>query len=331
MIDISEPAVPPRTRTPEGRPRRVGVELEFAAVSAREGARHVQHLFGGHIEESDPHRYRISGTALGDFVSELDVQYAHRPASPDEAGFDLGASLEGFSEAIRRFVGDVSSLVMPCEIVCPPVEITALPEIARLVPALTEAGAEGTRASPLYAFGAQFNPDVAEGGDEWIVAVFKAYLLMSDWLRAVMSIDLTRRIIAFADPFPRAYVEKVVAPDYWPDMAAFTADYLAANPTRNRELDLLPLLAWFDEDRVRRQVKDKRVKRRPTFHYRLPDANLGQPGWGILLEWNRWCLVERLAERRDTLDRMGAAYLEGRARVFKENWAIRTSEWLLLA
>lgn len=336
---MSRPAslrLPPRQTNYEGARRRVGVELEFAAVSARAGAERVQALFGGTIEEEDPHRYHVKQTELGDFCCELDTRYAHRPA--DGAETDLGPGVEEglapalnkFDARIRALVGDISAVVVPCEIVCPPVPIDKLRCLESLVENLTDAGAEGTRANPLYAFGAQLNPDIADRQGEWILSVFKAYLLLSDWLRAVMSIDPTRRLFAFADRFAAGYVAMVVDPAYWPSLERMIDDYLEANPTRNRELDMLPLFAWLDEPRVRSVVPDPRVKARPTFHYRLPDANFGEPDWGITAEWNRWCLVECLADEREKLDAMGKAYRANRDKWIPESWAIQASEWLLL-
>ena len=97
-------------------------------------------------------------------------------------------------------------------------------------------------------------------------------------------------------------------------MAAFIDDYLAANPTRNRDLDLLPLLHYFDETRVRAVLPNEKINGRPTFHYRLPDARVSDPGWSIAPDWNRWVCVERLAADRERLDAVGAAYpvLRGR-------------------
>lgn len=326
--------LPPRLRNPSGLNRRIGVELEFAALSAQRGAELVQSLFGGQMEEVDPHCHLVRNTRLGDFRSELDSQYAHRPPSrevgaPEEAVEDTFFSR--FEEQLRKLFGDLGSLVLPCEIVCPPIEFDKLQQLDELVEALNQAGAAGTRSHLLYAFGAQLNPEIAEGDEHWVVAVCKAYLLLSDWLRAIMGIDFTRRMAAFAEPFPTEYTLLVVDPSYWPDRAQFLDDYVRFNPTRNRELDLLPLFTWWDEDRIRNTVMDSRVKPRPAFHYRLPDANINQSDWGLILEWNRWCAVERLAERRDLLDRMGTAYHQNQSRLIPENWAIRASEWLVIA
>jgi len=200
-----------------------------------------------------------------------------------------------------------------------------------LVDRLVTAGASGTKSSPFYAFGTQLNPEIAGEDSEWITAVFKAYLLMSDWLREVIGIDGTRQFAAFAEPFPPSYIARVVHPDYWPTREQLIDDYLAENATRNRELDMLPLFMELDSERVRRVVRDLRVAARPTFHYRLPDANLGDPDWDLMLEWNRWCVVEELAEKRDVLDRMGVAYIANSERLLPREWPVLASEFLILS
>jgi hypothetical protein len=104
-------------------------------------------------------------------------------------------------------------------------------------------------------------------------------------------------------------MRRLVAPDYWPGLSAFIDDYLDANPTRNRDLDLLPLLLHLDEPRVRAALPDEKINARPTFHYRLPDARVSDPGWSIAPDWNRWVAVERLAAERSRLDAAGATFL----------------------
>ncbi len=322
---------PPREINYAGEPRRVGVELEFAAVTARDAARLVRKVFGGTMAAIDQHRFAVSGTELGDFRSELDSQFLHRAEIGSEPPTGLQMLLANFQDAVHGVLGDIGSVVIPCEIVCPPIEISDLPRLDKLLEELRRVGAHGTDVSPLYAFGTQLNPDIAEKSADWIVSVLKAYLLLSDWLRAVISVNLTRRFLAFADPFPPGYVLLVIDPDYRPDMTTLIDDYLLHNPTRNRELDLLPLFAWIDEERVRNAVADKRIKVRPTFHYRLPDARLDRPDWTVTTEWNRWCLVERLAERPDKLAAMADAYRENQARLMPRDWAIMASEWIALS
>ncbi|QIE43614.1 amidoligase family protein [Meridianimarinicoccus aquatilis] len=323
MKFLTHAAAPPQPYTQDGATRRVGVEIEFAAVTAAGGAVLVQQAFGGQVVEEDAHRYHIEGTEFGNFTCELDTQYAHRPYG-EEGG------VSGFQTEMRKLFGDISSVVTPCEIVCPPISFSDLPHIDALVQQLTAAGAVGTRASPFYAFGAQLNPEIPSRDTENLTATLKAYLLLSGWLRGIMGIDFTRRAVAFADPFPKPYVAKVLDPGYWPDEGALIDDYLAANPTRNRELDLLPLFGHLDEPRVRAKLDDPRIKPRPTFHYRLPDANIGMLDWSLCLEWNRWVVVERLAADRSKLAAMGADYIKHMERGRARDWPLLASEWLIL-
>ena len=85
--------MPPRQTNHKGGERRVGVELEFASISARACAEIVRQCYGGRIEEEDPHRLFVRDTPFGDFTCELDTQYAHRPYG--EA--DKGAEEDAFS------------------------------------------------------------------------------------------------------------------------------------------------------------------------------------------------------------------------------------------
>ena len=174
---------------------------------------------------------------------------------------------------------------------------------------LRRAGAKGTQDGALYAFGLHFNPEMPRREAETSSSFLKTFALLNAWLRREVAPDATRALLGFADPFPRDYVRKIADPDYRPDLGAFIDDYLAANPTRNRDLDLLPLLPSLDEERVRRVLPNEKINARPTFHYRLPDARVSDPGWSIAPDWNRWVAVERLAADRDRLDAVGAAYL----------------------
>jgi hypothetical protein len=174
---------------------------------------------------------------------------------------------------------------------------------------LREIGAKGTQDAPFYAFGLHFNPEVPRQDVTTAAAFLKSFVLLNPWLRREVAPDRTRDLLGFADPFPTDYVRKIVSPDYWPDMPRFIDDYLEANPTRNRDLDLLPLLHHFDETRVRTVLPNEKINGRPTFHYRLPDARVSDPGWSIAPDWNRWVAVERLAADRDRLAAVGSAYL----------------------
>jgi len=294
---------PPSIANADGQERTIGVEIEFGSLGAEDAALLVQSLFGGRLVKHNPNAYDVNDTELGDFAVTLDTRFAGYSENAD--GF-----LNEVKAELANFFGAAASLVVPFEIVAPPVAMSRLPDIERLLSRLRTAGASGTEANPLYAFGLQLNPEAPRLEPKSLTAIVKAYALLSPWLWRVIDPDLTRRLLSFAEPYPPGYVRHLAAEDYWPDMPTLIDDYLAWNPTRNRDLDLLPLFAFIDEARVRSKLPDEKINPRPTFHYRLPDMRLGDPEWGVACEWNRWVTVERLAADQDRLAALGRAYLE---------------------
>ena len=303
---------PPWTANWDGRPRSVGVELEFAGLTAEQAATIVAGALGGtpvQEDPEDPHAFAIKGTEIGDVFVELDSRYVHPGQS----------ILKAVGTTIAAWAGSAASYFIPCEFVTGPVPIDRLYEVQRVVEILREAGARGTQDAPIYAFGMHLNPEVPRLDAETISSVLKAFLLLNGWLRRQVAPDPTRTLLGFADPFPDGYVRRVVDPGHWPNLPAFLDEYIAANPTRNRDLDLLPLLLYLDEGAVRAKLPNEKIRGRPTFHYRMPDARVSDPGWSIAPDWNRWVAVERLAVDRTRLDRLGEAYLAFRGEA--KSWA----------
>ncbi|QFU17859.1 amidoligase family protein [Microvirga thermotolerans] len=293
--------LPPTLRNAAGQVRTVGVEVEFAGPTAEAAVQAVRQAFGGRIVEEDPHAYRLTGSQVGDLSIELDSRMLH-PAK-------RSGGKAGLLPRIAAWFGFAASYIVPCELVTSPVPMDRLQNVDRILEVLRGIGAKGTQDAPFYAFGLHFNPEIPRQDAATALAVLKSFVLLNPWLRREVAPDITRDLLGFAAPFPPAYVRKIAAPDYWPDMDTFIDDYLAANPTRNRDLDLLPLLHHFDARRVREALPNEKINGRPTFHYRLPDARVSDAGWSIAPEWNRWVAVERLAEDRDRLNAVGSAFL----------------------
>ena len=224
-------------------------------------------------------------------------------------------------------LGAAASFIVPHEIVAPPVPLRQLPTIEALLGRLRSAGAVGTEQSVFFAYGLHLNPEAARLDADHITAILKAFAMLGPWLRKRINPDLTRRLLGFADPFPGDYRANLAHADYWPELEQLIDEYIEANPTRNRDLDMLPLFAHLDEGRVRSPLPYEKINPRPAFHYRLPDARLSDPRWTLAAEWNRWVDVERLAADRPRLDRICAAYLR---QSWAESWPARI-EALLLA
>jgi len=308
--------------------RRVGVELEFGGLDLERATAAVVRALGGRAEADGDYRRRVRATRLGDFQVELDFELLH----------DLNARRHdrGEPDALADFSEDLlataSGPLVPVEVVSPPLPAARLGELAPLTAALRAAGAVGTRGSWLWAFGLHLNPELAGVDAGSVRDHLRAYLCLHDWLVAEEEVDWSRRLVPYIKPFSRDYARLVLAPGYAPDMARLIDDYLAHNPDRNRSLDLLPLFAWLDRERVLAAVDDPRIKARPTWHYRLPNCEIDRPGWSILPAWKRWLQVESVAADRRRLETIRRAYLrrlDHPIEALGRRWPEQVSRWLV--
>jgi hypothetical protein len=229
---------------------------------------------------------------------ETDLRYVHPQRYPN-LGLRLG-------QRAAAWLGTVVSPFVPRELVTAPLPIDRLPELDGLVDILRAAGAHGRGAVLLDSLGLHFNIDPPRLDAATIAAFLKAFLIVSDRLRRDIARGSGRLAHALPTDYPQDYVRQVLAPDYWPDLPDLTMDYLAANPTRDRALDLLPLLAYLDDVRVRSVLPHEKIGARPAFHYRLPQVHLSDPEWSMMPDWHRWLVVERLASDPGKLRTIGS-------------------------
>lgn len=312
---------PPREHNAQGEARRVGVELELSGMELDEIARIVADKLSLTVKKGGRYDRHLTGDDAGDWVIELDYAKLKRLGQSDRSEKTLANKLDQSAEDVLAWA---AKLVVPVEIVTPPLPLDRLDSVEDLIASLRLQGAEGTEDSPVYAFGMQLNPELPDLTAKTICAHLKAFLCLYDWLLKRADIDLSRRLTNYIDPFPKAYIERVLAADYWPDLTTLIDDYLADNPTRNRALDMLPLFTHLDPERVNAAVNDGLTKARPTFHYRLPDSKVSRTNWGIHEAWNDWVEVEKLAADPARLDACCKAYLgylsDPLARIVN-NWA----------
>ncbi|GJD53388.1 hypothetical protein OPKNFCMD_6163 [Methylobacterium crusticola] len=283
-------ARPPRPRRADGAMRRVGVEIEFMGLSARAAAAALASGLGGRIAEEDPHAFALAGTRLGDLRVELDLRLAHpQRRAPPPPGTPPGAG--------GRWLGALLSPFVPRELITGPLPLDRLAEVDGLARLLNRAGATGRGAVAFGSLGLHFNVEPPSLDAATLTGLIRAYLAREPRLRAETSAGGGFWAVrGLPPPFPAAYVARVLDPGYAPDLAGLARDYLAANPTRHRGLDLLPLLAHRDEAGVRAALpRGEKVSPRPVLHYRLPQAHVGLPGWSLAADWNRWVGLERLA------------------------------------
>ncbi len=298
--------MPPVLTDAAGQPRRAGFEFELGNLPVRKAAEFLQRELGGELTVANPFEATLEGTEIGKLKIERDAQ-ALKSVRYRRWLAQLGVEFDPGSIAheIETNIDSASSILIPCEVVTEPLPLRRLKRLDHLVATLNELGAEGTQDSLIYAFGMHINPSAPALDAVTLARHLQSFILLYSWIVETAEIDLTRRFFTkYIDPFPQAYVEHILDEDYAPDLVTFTADYLRHNPTRNRALDMLPLLMELRPEQVTAGLKeDERglVSGRPAFHYRLPDCKVNEEGWSAARAWNQWVYVETLAADADLL------------------------------
>lgn len=319
--------MPDIVRTADGKERRVGVEIELSGLGYQQLVDLAGELLGG---ESTPESRYVSKlqTPLGDFVIELD-------SDPIK---DLDLADERLPEPIRELGGQAmevidaaAELIVPLEIVSPPLVFADLHQIETLVDELRKAGALGSRNAIYFAFGLQLNPELPDLKPTTLVRYYQAFAVLYDWLKARHQLDISRKFTPYIEPWSSRYTDLLIADDYLPDQRQMMVDYLESNPTRNRALDLLPLFAHLDKPLLDQYVEDPRIKSRPTLHYRLPDCDIDNPEWRFSSVWNDWVVVEQLANNAEDLKELRGLFRDSRRislRNLTKSWEETSANWL---
>ncbi|QDV09335.1 Putative amidoligase enzyme [Planctomycetes bacterium Poly30] len=310
MIERDKPLPLPVPENREGKPRRVGVEIELGALREDAVARTVADVLGGEVAPRDDKGYQVEGTSLGKVEVYLDTQY-----------------LRDARTAIQRGALKIAQAVVPVEIVTEPILPEEIAELDRLVDRLREDGGTGTGAGWLLGFGLHFNPEVTGFELEDVGPTVTAFALLEDWYRREVALDISRRAMPYIDSYPSGLVDGLAA-DEPRSMEDLIDLYLRTAPSRNHGLDMLCLFSHLDAERVAEKVDTKLIGSRPTYHFRLPDCRLDEEDWSVALEWNRWVRVERIAQQDEVLERLKAAWTRYRAQLLHlpGSWADEVAE-----
>lgn len=315
----------PKPKQPEGTPRRVGFEFEFAGTSAATCLEIIHQLFGGQIEKKHSQHAKITGSKLGDFTVELDALPVQNIVDKLE-NTAPNMKDDDFKRQLSQLIGDISRQFVPMEITTAPLVFEQFDQLERLREALRQNEALGTKTNITHAFGLHINPEIPSEDVHDSLRIFKAFLLLYPWMLRHMQVDMTRRIMVYIKPFSPAYVRMLLQNNAINSWEAFANHYLKDNATRNRALDLLPLLAHMVpsvRDRLDEHNRDL-LKPRPAYHYRLPNCEINDANWSIAKEWNIWVKVEKLAFDAERLELYTKKYLA----IEQENFIGAEQKWV---
>jgi hypothetical protein len=302
---------PPRAKNEKGETRRVGLEIELGYLTLEQTLEIVRDVLGGEIASDSRTEGSVRETRFGTFKVEVDST-SLRERSYLRPLAALGLDTDSLAvQVVEDSVLQVAREFVPIEVVTPPIPWDRLHELDALWQALRAAGAQDTRSSLLHAFGLHLNPEPPDLTVGTILDTVRGFLLLEDWIMEASDIVMSRLIAPYIRPFPEAYRRKVLVPSYRPCWEDFVDDYLKDSPTRNRPLDVLPLIAHIGAPDLERRVEDwALIGARPTFHYRLPNCELAKPAWTPAADWNRWVAIEAVAEDKALLRELSKAYLE---------------------
>lgn len=304
------------------KPRRIGVEIEFSNLDLKKCATIVKDIFPGKIVKKTKYELSLKDTSYGDFNFELDAQLLQKMQS--EGLFKkLNKLIGDFSYDIDNLVDETSKSFVPYEIATAPIPISELYKVDKMVEKLRLNGALGTTHSLQYAFGVHLNIEPPSQDIKDVLKLFKSFLILQKWIEVQSEIDIARKISPFINNFPKEYIKKVIDLKYKPTKDEFLRDYLTYNPTRNRVLDMLPQLAFWDEKFIRKHLPKEKINPRPTYHYRLPNSKIDQFRWNITQEFQLWVIVELLASNQKLFEQMSQDFLNN-----LDSTIFNTNEWI---
>jgi hypothetical protein len=324
--------MPPTLLNEQKQERRVGYEIEFSGIGIEKIVSIIQNIYGGTKEIITPYKVKVN-TPLGTFKVELDFKLIKEGLLKQELEKELHLKEEELKiiEELEELIASISEKFVPYEVVSPPIALSKMHELLVLEEALRKNGAVGTTASLFYGFGLHINPETPSFKVETLLSYLRAFLCLYEWLLEKNKVDFTRRILPFIKPFEKEYVLLVLNENYNPTIEEFIDNYLEYNPTRNRPLDMLPLLAYIDEAKVRSAIKNQKLSIRPAFHYRLPDSRIDTQKYNLAYAWNSWVEVEKLAHDKDKLLLLSKEYknfLEDPLSLLFDSWSEKIEDFL---
>ena len=323
---------PPVILNHSGEERKTGFEFEFTGIDLEEIAGLISELYGGTIEKISTYIFEVQDTDLGTFKLELDAQLV-RDKKYEKLLKNVGIDLKSFKEkdVVEDSLKGIASSIVPFEVVTPPIPISSMEKLNKLVDKLRQHKVKGTGSSFIYAFGLHLNPEIPDDSAESLLNHLRAYVMLDPWIRKDTDINISRRITPFINEYEEMYIQYILNPEYRPDLNQLIRDYFEYGNSRNRPLDMLPVFMFLNENLTSGLIKESITSSRPTYHYRLPNCSLEDESWSLAAEWNRWVLVEKMAADEMALNQYSRAWLKMRKDTligFENKWVELMNRWV---
>lgn len=323
---------PPSPLNTSREERCTGFEFEFTGVEIPEAAGMVRDLYGGKVSRISTYEYRVEDASFGTFKLELDAQLL-REKKYEKTLKSIGIDLSTFRniESIEDKLKNMASSVVPFEIITPPIPLSSMTDLQKLVDELRTWKAKGTGSSVLYAFGLHLNPEIPDDSPISLLNHLRAFVMLDPWIRKDSKINISRRLTPYINEYKDDYLQLILSTGYKPTLEELIRDYFRFDNSRNRPLDMLPVFMHLDPDTTQSLLKETLTSARPAYHYRLPNCSIEDPNWSLADEWNRWVLVEQLAADNKTLHQYSKTYLKLKKETlvgFETKWIELMNRWV---
>lgn len=291
----------PQIHTHDGSVRKVGIEIEFSGIKLIEAVDAVAAYFGGTVKKKSAYTYIVASEKYGDFIIECDSSFLKDRQIKnwlESIGIRIPKKI---NKRIDKELSEMSDIIVPNEVTTPPFQCTDLKKFENLTDLLSDLKAKSDHTPiSLAPCGLHINVEAIEISTREILPILQSFILHYD--RLVERVDTIRRLAPYITDYPRKYKKLIMASSYLPSTRQLFIDYLKHNPTRNRALDLTPIIAHYDRGLIDETPKIEKnlIKARPAFHYRLPNCHLEDQRWKFHQEWNEWVKLEETAKQLKT-------------------------------
>jgi hypothetical protein len=102
------------------------------------------------------------------------------------------------------------------EVITPPIPLSSMKKLNKLVEKLREHKAKGTGSSFIFAFGLHLNPEIPDDSAESLLNHLRAYVMLDSWIRRDADINISRRLTPYINEYEEIYIQHILNPEYRP-------------------------------------------------------------------------------------------------------------------